>query len=188
MNQQDQSLPVLQLAAVTKEDIDQEAALLRLQGITPNKRIIRSRLLGQSRHLLYNTAPEDATPLAYLVQTPTASDEAIERLIDWTLQQVAPVQEMLWRFITNPETELEATLVFLQEHQLASTTRTPSTAVSISQILRDALPATKEELYTLVRALSPETERPEATVRQWLRRNLAKGALHVKEDNTIHPH
>lgn len=168
----------LQFAVVDEDDVRQEAELLRLLGKVPNKRIIRSRLQGQQRSLLSGELPEESIPIGFLTQTPTPSDETIEALVDWALTQVAPVQEAFFTFLEDPETHLLETLQLLRKYEvLQSQNVQPTKSVSLSSIFTSALPATKEQLYELARSIQDRTERPEATVRQWLRRNLRNGLL-----------
>lgn len=179
-------LPVIQRASVEREDINQEAELLRLSGITPNKRIIRARLAGQSRELLCNFAPEEATPLGYLTQRPIPPTEVFEQLIDWTLAQTEDIQAALFNFFEDPEENIDQTLQFLQDAAIIDriSLDTPKTT-SLAEIMRAALPATKESLSTLIRQVSPTTERPEATVRQFLRRGTQHGTLAITSDGLI---
>jgi hypothetical protein len=174
-------LPHLQLSIPDYDDVNQEAELLKLQGIVPNKRIIRQRLALQAPELLFNLGPDEAEPIYH--QHPTPSLETMEQLIDWTLQQAGPVQEQLFRFLDDPEAQIDETLRFLEQHEVIRPIR-PSEDVRIplAEIMRNSLPRSRGELATLIKEVSPSTRRPEATVRQFLRRGLNQGTLRIIDD------
>ena len=158
----EQDLPTLQLPTVDAGDIEQEAALLRLQGITPSKLILRKRL--QPTELTFSGDLIDASPLNFARVIP--SQETLESIIDWARPQAAPVQDLIWQFLEDPEANLESTLKKLKLTPAKASSSTP-----LATILMNALPATKEDLSQLVAQVSPTTKRPEATVRQFIRRH-----------------
>lgn len=170
--------PVVQLPVVDRDDINQEAALLELQGIKPSRRLLALRM--RERELTFS-GDIDCQPLPTLA--PGLPDpEVIEALIDWTLDQVDEVQAQMFEFLEDPEERFEETAEFLLRIHLIQPLATPAKAASNADLFRNALPAAKEDLYTLARLHLTTTRRPEATVRQWLRRSLEAGLVEVDGD------
>lgn len=177
--------PTLQFPSIDRDDIRQEAALLQWQGITPSLSIIRKRLEGQDRYLLASGFSDNAVTVEAVALKPPPPPEVVESLVDWALAQSDEVQSRFFSFLGNPEGELEDTLRFLEEKELLRSTSVPVVkAVPMAQIMLSSLPATKEELYDVIRTAT-DNERPESTVRQWLRRGLRNGLLHTDEQGYI---
>ena len=154
-------VPILQLPQVDREDVEQEAALLRLQGITPNKAILAKRL--QPHELTFSGDLEEALPLISPRIIP--STDTIEAIVDWALTQSSSVQSTIWDFFQDPEDRIDATLKALHLQETYINKKIPMT-----KLLLQALPCTKEALVEVVVQASPNTKRPEASVRQFLRR------------------
>jgi hypothetical protein len=115
--------------------------------------------------------------------------ETIERLVSWALEQITPVQQVIWAFLEEPEERLIETLSELEKRGVIEGSRTrgrrPSPLVAK---LRGALPATAEELYALAESLH-RASRPKAAVRQFLRRSLKEGTIReVEQDGRIYYH
>lgn len=163
---------VLQLSVITPEDIAQEAELLKLLGVAnPNKSIIAKRLA--TRELFFGEGElSNAQPLTS--PRPQAPDHVLEALVDYALENEAHTAAIM-AFLDSPEDMINETLELLglAEKKIKTT--------SLSSILENALPATLPELYSLARSII-QTERPEATVRQWYRRGTRNGHLTLVED------
>ncbi len=170
---------------LSREDIDQEMELLKLTGVArPSRFIVTQRLVSRKSTLPLADMPDTATsPWACHHTTPP---ETVEELIDWTLTKASDVQDLIWDFLEDPELEFDRTFKTLETLGYITSIKHPKPAgTSISQIILNALPATKEELIELVQAISPETDRPAATVRQNLRRLTKSNKIRVLADTTI---
>lgn len=183
------------LPNVDAQDIAQEMALLVLLGKVPSKALIRRRLQGQARELLVGTLRDsDSADLlegkisGLLFCPPSPNLGAIEDLVLWALGRDSKVQDLVFSTLSgslSPEKALEGlkSLGALAPAQPgAPATRSPcfSSAGSgtLTALILRSLPATKESLYSL--AIREHTaKRPEAAVRQILRRLSRNGTLIV---------
>lgn len=180
----DEQEPLL-LPEVDLEDLKQESELLKLQGKQVRLEILRRRA---SRHeaLLFSTWVP-STARALFSGTDSRSPEEIlyppeppyiERIIQWTQGLSEDFQKRITEFLENPDEEqLQSLLnelsslgllISLQEEE-----ESPSTLAS--WILRTLAKAGHEgilltSLYEAARTIHL-SRRPEAAVRQWLRRN-----------------
>ena len=62
----------------------------------------------------------------------------------------------------------------------------PRPQVTIKALILKSLPATFDELVQLVLMVSPNTRRPEATIRQFIRRHQRSGTIHLSEGKIYH--
>lgn len=105
------------------------------------------------------------------------ADSARTVLMEWALEQTTEVQKIISEFLLDPEGEITSVLTRLasQGIELHAETVLPkpkATKITYTDILRKALPATKEDM---IRALSHyPIERPASTVRQFIRRHQAQ--------------
>ncbi len=163
----------LDLPGIDHQDVLQEAELLRLQGKIPNLRIIRKRL---SRGvLLYDLPPEDAQPFEESPYDP----EVTEALIDWALQQTEKIQERIFLFLEEPTHEaVPSLLIFLRRQNIPLNLIDTAPTGSLSKLLMRTLhePQYLDDLYELARR-SHVSERPEAAVRQFIRRAQKEGKI-----------
>lgn len=167
---------------LSHDDILQEMEILKLQGITnPSKRIVYLKLTsGKGAFSMAELPDTAASPWVIHSVTPP---EVVEELIEWTFEQTQSVQDLIWDFLDNPEETYDDTVKTLQDLGFIKRIQQPkSSGSSISHIILNALPATKEELIELVQAVSPETERPAATVRQNIRRLTKTGKIKITND------
>lgn len=172
-------LPIVQMSPVLREDVNQEAELLKLQGITPNRRILALRM--QQRELTFSGPLEDARPIPQLGPSQPTED-VLEALVDWTLEQISEVQAQMFEFLENPDDLFDETISLLRGFELITGSQKPPKELAFADILRSNLPATRQELYRMGRELLPTTRRPEATVRQWIRRMLRDDSIDVTDD------
>lgn len=163
----------LDLPGIDHQDVLQEAELLRLQGKIPNLRIIRKRL---SRGvLIYDQPPEDAQPF----QESSYDPEVTDALIDWALQQTEKIQERIFLFLEEPKHEaVPSLLIFLRRQNIPLNLVDSAPTGSLSKLLMRTLqkPQTLETLYEIARS-SHTAERPEAAVRQFIRRAKKEGKI-----------
>jgi len=171
------------------EDLEQEYELLRLSGVArPSRRFLRLRLESTYRTelLIDDLTPDDEGPEPSEThhghqpwtssQTHAVSPERLAFLLSWTTQQDPIVQERVYRYLAG-DIPLSKVLVVLQnrgllhEAEIAEEKRTAPHQHSAKQFLLRCLPATKDQM---IHALTPvhSTERPAATVRQFIRRAL----------------
>jgi hypothetical protein len=177
----------LQSPVVDREDVEQEAELLKLQGITPNRRIIRMRLTQHSGELLFQGDPGTlAQPIASTTVPPVA---VVEMLVSWAIQQSDEVATAILGFLDEPsDAHLDKVVTKLKKAGLVTTPakgskNRGSLAEALARYLAQG-PRSKDDLYAYARTIH-HAERPEAAVRQFLRRGLKNGTL-VATDNLYH--
>lgn len=169
---------------IERDDVQQEAEMLLLQGKRPNRGIIRKKLERLSLvdlELDLDTWEERIDFILF-----GDDEDAVSHLGEWADDQVLEVQECIDAFLADPEALLEATLRFLGSLHLLKeevfTSRVSRKAASYASIMLRALPCTKDELITLMTRFP--IKRPASTVRQFLRRHSAN----LKEDELGHYH
>jgi hypothetical protein len=160
------------------EDLAQEAELLRLQGITPNMSLLRKRMLHQE-----DTFDDIPLGSSSLWEEPGYDYSVTERLVEWALTQSLEIADRIFEFLEEPlEEELPKVLKFLSNSGIPIY-KAEKTSMSSAQILLKALevrPLLPEELTQIVRGLNP-SKRPEALVRQFIRRYQKSGIIKVDE-------
>lgn len=167
---------VLQAAEVDREDIDQEIALLELQGITVNRRIVRMRMM-QRTEALFQGEPGLIVQPMNVRSLP--SDETIDQLLEWAIEQSREVTKLVLDFLAEPDDNtLEDVVKQLAAHGLIQgSTKAPKGNLTETMLAYIAeKPRTKEDLYAYARTMH-NTKRPEATVRQFLRRTTRNNQL-----------
>lgn len=150
------------------EDRRQEIATRRLEkekGITPPP-VTRSREYG------YGLVPGEGQ---IVDENFTINFRALERIIEWSMEQSALVRLAVVEYLEEPGDEhLEAVLDLIDvQAPVAGTKRKEA---SLTSLIVHALPATIEELYVLARR-QHRSHRPEAAVRQTIRNLRKKGSL-----------
>lgn len=160
------------------EDLKQEAELLRLQGITPRMSLLRKRMLHQEE-----TFDEVPFGSSSLWEEPGYDQSVTEKLVTWALSQSLDIADRILLFLEQPEEqELPSLFRFLRKAGVTLHESKPTTQSS-SQILLSALkvrPHDPDELVQIVRSLNP-SKRPEALVRQFLRRYQKSGIIKVED-------
>jgi len=167
--------------AIEDADVNQEAELLRLMGKRPNKAIIRAKLsYKHRRELLFSDDAKDAQP-AFL--TPIISADVFEAITDWALAQNTLIAERIFDFLEDPSEDLLKDLLkqLRQAGLVQEVAKAPKTSTnnSLTQLVLRSLSTGAqpiEELYELAR-VSINSQRPEAALRQLLRRLVRSGQI-----------
>lgn len=168
-----------------KDDVDQEMAILELLGVKGNRSLVRKRLRIQlGRVLTYDDAPLESRPVQWADYN-RIDPEATARLVAWALDQIESVQQIIWDFLHDPSEKLEDTLLRLQELGYAEVQDNRPQVMTLKEMMMKALPATLDDLIELVQIASPETRRPAATVRQFIRRHIGTAEVYL-EDGVVH--
>lgn len=181
---------MLGLMRAERDDIEQEAALYHhLTGRRANKRIIALRLQKQQIPVYGDMDLSGAVPLAEIEET-KAPDYVYDQLLDWMFNiDKPPVYSLLYGFFEAPQELLEYTLRELARMGYITPdglAQPKAQRVTLSDMMFKALPTTQDSLVKLVALHSPQTARPEATVRQWLRRNTRKGTIYLEESQELY--
>lgn len=166
------------LPRVPREDVDQEAELLRLQGINPHKGLIYKRMA--QGEAVFDDVPMGASLL--WSDDPYPDPEVTEQLVHWALQQSEEIAAVVFDFLDNPSDEA----VDVTTKQLASLgidvykakKRKPKALTQIILELLERKSYEVEELNEVARSLQPSS-RPEAAVRQILRRLQAEKRITI---------
>lgn len=168
----------LDLPAVETDDIEQEMALLRLQGKNPRKDFVAKRLAhGEA---IFDEVPMNATLMWN--EDPLPDPNVTEALIDWAFTQSEAVADATFDFLDDPTTEgLNELLVFLGQEKVQVFEMELPRERSLTQLITDHLPTTLEDLNGLARSLYPSA-RPEAAVRQVLRRLNRTGQITITNE------
>lgn len=174
---------VLQSSVVESADIDQEVALLQLQGIKVSRRIVRLRL-AQDTQLVFQGDPGSIAQPIDVRQLPPR--EVIERLIEWAIEQSNELSREVLDFLAEPdEDRLTSIIKKLPPPAETPEKRNPGTLSHTLTLYLEKAPRTKEELYSYTRTLH-QAARPEAAVRQYLRRAERAGELSLGDDGRYH--
>jgi hypothetical protein len=174
------------LAATLTEDVNQEIWLLQQSGKNPRRDLVRKRLESRLVEGIFSDIPDGIdVQLPWLDYRPI-SLESIEFLVEWSLSQVKEVQQIIWNFLEDPEDQLQPTLELLMELGIIEEIPQPKPQVTIKDLILKSLPATFDDLVQLVLMVSPNTRRPEATIRQFIRRHQRSGAIKLKEGKIHH--
>lgn len=154
----------------TNDDVDQLARIHEWEtGKKPSRKIIRQKLIIQNREMTFGVMDEglEMQPFGGTI----INLEAIDELIEWSYEQSEEVQLLIFSFLDGETTYLHTYKQLLQLKLLNIKTQVKQKKMTVAQIITRALPETKDGLIQLVQQVSPNTKRPAATVRQWLRRN-----------------
>lgn len=178
----DQSQELL-MTEVPEDDILQELELLKLQGIPKASRyIVERKLKYQNReyffddHSLLNIEGPAFAP-------PTFSAEVYDRLVDWALSQSPEIARLILEFLDEPSEEyLKQVLKILKKSELlAIDYETPSQSITLTQKILDFIEEQAviviEDLYEMARIFLYDSRRPEAAVRQVIRRLTTQGQI-----------
>jgi hypothetical protein len=161
------------------EDVKQEAALLRLQGKNPKLSLLRKRMDHQE-----GTFDEVPFGASSLWEDPGYDQSVTDRLVEWALSQSLDIADRIFEFLEAPSDEDLPPLFKYLVRSGITLYQPKSSTQSSAQILLSALrvrPHDPDELVQIIRSLYP-SKRPEALVRQFLRRYQKSGILRVVED------
>jgi hypothetical protein len=186
MNQEDHAYEVLLRPTALEEDIKQEAELLKLRGKTPSLRILRKKfnrfealLAGMDEDLKgAEPPPWDLAPMP--------PQEVIDQLIDWAMNQSEVISMIIFDFLEEPSDEsLTTTISILKENGVDLFTK-KVVRKSLTTIIIEAINQEPRDIYDLYELARKElqSERPEAAVRQILRRLQRAGQV-IRTGNII---
>lgn len=160
---------------IEADDIEQEVALLHLQGKRASRKIVEKRLAAEMDSTPLYAGDEGTSPWR---DSPVPSPQVIQRLTSWTLFQALDVQFIVWEFLESPDDHFDSTLRALRKRGVIPSAKARSKRRgNLGRTLVHALPASFDELVEVVQE-NHKTKRPQATVRQFLRRNIRGGAIH----------
>jgi len=155
---------------LNREDLKQEKELSKLTGKKPP-----SWRRSQLKELAYgHKPPEDSVPIG----TPPEIDlGSIAELTEWLLVQSEKVKAAVLDYLDSPKDNQLWRVMSILELRFI---HVPERAVTLTSVILDSLPSTKEDLYKI--ALQEfVSKRPEAAVRTILR-NLVKRGVVVKDE------
>lgn len=182
---------ILVVPPVADEDLAQEAALLRLCGKTPSLSILRRRAQRYEALLFADELPAHATEMDW-GSDPIPSMQTLEQLTGWALHQSAQVAEMVFNFLEQPtDHTLTEVLKELRDQgvvQPADPSPQPTGNGSLTEAILNLLrhrPHSQDELYSFARD-SIISKRPEAAVRQILRRLIRAGQVTKETPNDVY--
>lgn len=186
MNPEPEELFQLSPPSIPDEDLDQEKELLHLEGKEMiSRQVLKKKWMSRNPEPSFHTLSESTSFENPFV--PSVSYEAISKLLDWSMTQPEKIRELIWEFLDDPEKHLETTLQLLKEMGVVKRKRPRITHhANIKELILRNLPSTKDQLIDLVSQASPNTKRPAATVRQFIRRHQSRGQLHIDQDGYIH--
>lgn len=156
---------------VTREDIDQEIALLAARGIQGSRSIIAKKLSREAHQM---------APLSEDFDVPEPEpedDDTHQKLISWAIQQSDDrIMQLITWFLDCPDQARLRRCV--QELKRFNLIESPLGAIpdrkkriTYKALLIRMLPATKDELIEQLSATGLPIKRPATTVRQFLRRH-----------------
>ena len=184
-DQRDQWESFLSFPDVDKQDIDQEMALAKLEGVeNPSRWLIYKRLSRQAKEIsLISDEALNALdpPKAFETEgTYVIEFSVIEKLSSWLRRQPSELQELVWDYLMNAEkpAKLKKVLGYLktsgQLKSIQAIEPIPKRRITYADMIWNSLPSTVEQL---VEQLEIPSKRPAATVRQALRRFRDSGLV-----------
>ena len=181
----DNPSPGFTTSLVEEDDINQEIELRKLEGVeNPSKAIVRKELSGDRIIYFWDITYEIQVSYPWSRVNLAGQSQAISTLLDWAEDQGSEVVAIIEAFLDDSEKNLTKTIELLRSLGYVTKPTTKASTVkkmSISNILRRALPLSKDEMITLVQDVSPTTPRPAATVRQFIRTNTRNKSIFEKE-------
>ncbi len=179
---EDQSNEELYLVSppILKDDVDQEMELLRLEGKVPNRSIILKKMLRYDA-LLYdfsNPAIDSCDVLWPGNSESQANLEAIEILVDWALTQSDQISKLIFDFLSDDIT-IDDVMKELKDHRIVRSTKTSEyqPRTTLTEVILNHLDEHEMSIYSLYdlgRNFLHNSRRPEAAVRQILRRLIQR--------------
>lgn len=182
-DQQTEYTYLIQGREVDREDIDQEAAIFEWEtGKRANRALIAKHLANQDPAATFSGDP---TTVAWALPTGLnlPNPRVIQKLVDWSLEQSDRIRSVMLDFLDEPSEEsLVSTLAILMDEGIIQSAIPPkaekaSFADAIVRLLTtDRRIYSSQELYAWARGIH-SAKRPEATVRQALRRLISLGKV-----------
>lgn len=162
---------------IYQEDLQQEAALLKLMGKEPSMAILLKKHQTFQEYL-FDQPAENAIPLSWGRVIPP--EETLEQLILWAMDQSEKVQQLVFQLLEHPN---EKTLKFVMKkltlegvilHEAEPVKELSFTQMVLNLLEKD--PRSLEDLYEFARN-TITSRRPEAAVRQIIRRLIKENQL-----------
>ena len=180
MYETDDDKPILLSPGVDPADIEQEYQILLWQGKKPSRKLLYLKAKRYEASLFDFTTDLSYAQAIDWAETPVPSAEAFEQITTWALSQSETIQAMVFSFLEDPtDTGL---------HQILKTTGLkPAEKLPAEQSLTDKIlefcqdNRSIAEIYELGRNLLT-SKRPEAAVRQALRRLIKSGKIEESDN------
>lgn len=178
---------ILVTPVVTKEDIDQEMELLRLQGKNPSRAVVY-RKFSRFEGLLFDSIGTPDIPGAEPVPwagDPIPSLEVMTQLVGWALEQSIQIQQAVLSFLEGRSNEKETLDQLISLGVISRSNRRYMKATrDFSYTMTDVILKKFEEngevdIYDLYQSAREflSSKRPEAAVRQIVRRLIRLGVI-----------
>lgn len=182
---------VIQVPVVERDDITQEAELLRLRGIRPNKKLIQAKL-GVYEAIIYSGDLGLKAQSMPWSASSTPDPRVITQLLDWGNSQSEKIGTLIKNFVESPTDEmLNYVLKELEKAKLLHKEEKTSSQViqyngTLAKCLENYLEHSPSgvgisDLYAFARSVH-KSRRVESAVRQWVRRSLRDGKIHLDGD------
>lgn len=191
MNQNFQEDDLIIPVEVDPQDINQEIELLKLEGIKNPSRSLIERRMKNHQPLLFGITTESFInePLPWQTRSITSLEDT-SALTEWALSKSDRIQDLILNFLEEPkEDEVDQIISQLEKegieiHRSISIKEIPLWKQLLDQI-QDRGFCTISELYEYGRSYITFSKRPEAAVRQAIRR-LLKAGLIIKEEQDVY--
>lgn len=168
--------------AVEKEDIDQEIELLKLEGKVPSRAVLYKKFSRYEGVLFDSIGSPDLSGQPPWASAQYSSLETINRIVDWSLVQSDMVQSLVLEFLDSEIEVDEVITILVKEGVITKPKKYPKlpTITLTDEIL--ALFSERREihiydLYEMAREFNSSSKRPEAAVRQIIRRLVRSGVI-----------
>jgi len=175
---------VCQPVTVDREDVAQEIELAKLMGVArPSARLIRLSLEAEANTSMSFSGDPGSMATPVTGSRPIASPEVLERLMEWVETQPVDIAAEVLRFLggnVDDELALDHLMKYLgRRGVITDNSPKPRHQPSLAGLLFEycRTPRTRQELYDYARAIGHTAKRPEASVRQFLRRYTRTGAI-----------
>lgn len=162
---------------IDSEDVKQECDLRQWQGLRTSQRVVERRMAAQTGMVPLYMGESGSSPWG---EEEVPSPAVVTRLMDWALTQTTEVQALIWQFLDSPSRRLQPTIVALREQGIIQERPRTDRHVSLGSLLLRSLPATFEELVEVVQS-NHSAKRPQATVRQFIRRSTRTGMIREEQ-------
>lgn len=177
-----------EFSIIDNQDVDQEAELMKLEGKTPHRGIIKKRLIHDSSSMItfFHQLPSGAKPVAPKVEP--LSEEDYIFLVEYLYS--LPIDTIIvTKFLDNPEDELYLTLLLLELYEIDVLTpkdwrdskiKKKSLKIIILEKIRERGEMSLEELFQFGSSIHV-SKRPTQAVRISLRRLLQSKDIMEKD-------
>lgn len=168
MNDRDE-LALHLLPGPSSEDLEQEILIAKWEGRVKYRPPYTAKF---GRELGYGQrAPDNASPF---FPPHEYNPEAVETLLEWMFDQSDQIQVAVLAYLSDPSERRFKTVLRLIDR--ATEEVRPRQSNTLVDLVVRVLPATLEDLYKMARR-EHQAKRPEAAVRQLLRRLTAEGRI-----------